>query len=546
MTAKPQDPRARNSAPANKSTRTNGKNSTNRADNADLEPHDHKAQANLCPAPGNPMSVASKQRAQSIENLKFLEPETARIEAEEESERGQGVDAYLTKHEALAEFQKDAADAKAELARRNEKLSKDLDVFNARHAVVLIGSKTKVLNELKDEKTNHTSVIFQSVADFRTLYSNRLIDSGKRKTSLANIWLQSPKRRQYEGVKFSPSGTSKDYYNLFRGFAIEPKPGTNHERFKVFTSEIICNGDDIVFDYVWKWLAHLFQKPWELPETALVLKSAQGTGKGVFVGALGKIIGQHFAQLKSTRQLVGQFDRHLAELILVFANESLWGGDRTGIGALKSMVTDRDSVCEPKGIDIFTVDNYKRLIFASNDNWPIALDLDDRRFLIMEVSEAKKENHDYFGAIKSALTDGGHANLLHELLNVDISSFNVRKLPQTNDAALDIKLRSSSTVTRWWYEVLKEGNIYPAWVDTPIKVEKIELHGNYLSFAETYKCRFPLTPELFSKELKKLCPVFTKRTREKGTRHYVYVFPVLAECRRFFEEKAKMRGRNWD
>jgi hypothetical protein len=44
--------------------------------------------------------------------------------------------------------------------------------------------------------------------------------------------------------------------------------------------------------------------------------------------------------------------------------------------------------------------------------------------------------------------------MLHDLLRLDISKFEVRELPPSPFGA-DIKIRSADTVTRWWFEVLQ-------------------------------------------------------------------------------------------
>ena len=56
-------------------------------------------------------------------------------------------------------------------------------------------------------------------------------------------------------------------------------------------------------------------------------------------------------------QVVGRFNSHMKEALLVFANEAVWGGDKVAEGTLKAMITDRETAIEFKGKDIVWVQN---------------------------------------------------------------------------------------------------------------------------------------------------------------------------------------------
>ena len=286
------------------------------------------------------------------------------------------------------------------------------------------------------------------------------------------------------------------------------------------------------------------KRPGELPDTSLVLRANQGVGKNFFVNAIAKLVGQHYLPLNSSNQLVGRFNKHLLDLLLVFANESLFGGDRKIVGPLNTMITEVDTVCESKGVDIIRVKNYKRLIIASNESWPIPMDLDDRRFLVLDVSDSHKKDYPYFMGIQNDLNAGGYEHLMFELLNKDISALNVRELPQSN-TGFDIKLRSSSNLIQWWFEELKHGDLHPAWLLGPISQRKIELHMRYMNLCEKYFDRYPVKPHIFGKELKKICPYKCRRVAKAEGRSYIYVLPSLKECRKAFETGANLIDFDW-
>ena len=295
----------------------------------------------------------------------------------------------------------------------------EIEELNAQYAVVSTGSRVVILHETMDPSSNEKIVALKGVADFRLWLKNRLVD-GK---PLAERWLASPNRRQFDGIVFAPGMHAPGFYNLWKGFPIQPAPG-DCSKFLNHVEEVICRANGVVATYVLNWCAHLVQRPAELPEVALVLRGLQGTGKGVFARALGRLVGAaHSVHLTSMNQIVGHFNGHLAGKLLVFADEALWGGNRQGDGALKALITEPVTPIEQKGKDIISVRNYTRLVVASNASWAVPLDLDDRRFLVLDVSDTHKEDTAYFSAIDAELNNGGFAALMKFLLERDLSNF---------------------------------------------------------------------------------------------------------------------------
>ena len=70
---------------------------------------------------------------------------------------------------------------------------------------------------------------------------------------LAEQWLRSPARRQYERVIFSPGqDPGPGTLNLWRGFAVRPAPGEFTPIWE-HVVEVICSGDTDRADYLFRW-----------------------------------------------------------------------------------------------------------------------------------------------------------------------------------------------------------------------------------------------------------------------------------------------------
>lgn len=89
------------------------------------------------------------------------------------------------------------------------------------------------------------------------------------------------------GIIFKPlplkkSIEIKDYFNTWKGFAIEPKAG-KYEAIKYHIEGIICNGDSELYEYFYDWCAYTFQNPDKPAGAAIVCRGEKGTGKGTFI-----------------------------------------------------------------------------------------------------------------------------------------------------------------------------------------------------------------------------------------------------------------------
>lgn len=421
--------------------------------------------------------------------------------------------------------------------------SSALETMNKKHAVLFQQSGDLVVITEDSDHDGRPFLRYSNLQTIRDLYPQPVqVGVGPRGSivkKLGQLWLDSPRRRFYRGIEMAPNGrATPDYYNLWRGFSVEPKAGS-WVRFKQHVLEVIAGNDPALFSYIISWMARAVQDPGKPAYTALVLRGGMGTGKTTFAKWFGSLFGSHFLHIDNTHHLTGHFNAHLHNAILVFADEAAWPGDKAGAGALRRMVTEDTLIIERKGINALTVPNVIHLILASDADWVWPAGVDERRGVIIDVSDHRRNDRPYFAALeRELLKDGGLAAMLKDLLELKIT-LDLREIPQTK-ALYEQKQLSSSAYQRWWYEELRDGDLWRESDRRPdgYHVERSAIYERYLNTIEKMmrgRVESGL-PSQLGKFLRKVMP--GSYPREGVRRHggpRTWVLPSLLEARTAYE-----------
>ena len=426
--------------------------------------------------------------------------------------------------------------------------------LNKKHAVVREGGKTVVINEEYDRALSRPVITRSSFADFRHFYDNERVEVGRTKRDepiykpLGSYWLKDAARRQFEGVVFEPGHNVPGHFNLWRGFAAEPREG-DWSRMRTHLYEIVCGGNTELFDYVMAWLAHGVQQPGRAAEVALVMQGARGTGKGIFARSYGELFGHHFVHVSRAKHLTGHFNAHLQDTVVVFADEAFFPGDKQSEGALKTLITEPTIAIERKGRDVVVAKNCVHLIVASNHDWVVPAGLDERRFCVLSVDDGVRQDHEYFKRLASEVDGGGREAMLWELLRHDVSQVDLRRAPMTS-ALQEQKLLSMQPNGRWWHQKLWDGQLLPEHGRWEPEVMKEAVYRDYAStLAKAGVSRKSLSTEL-GVFLNRMVPAGSLRSFKKTAKVPVswgreddgrarqlphWGFPPLDDCRAAFE-----------
>lgn len=428
---------------------------------------------------------------------------------------------------------------------KEEAVNPCLRELNEKFAVVMAGGKTRVIKEEEELLGEHSRAIihYMTIGDFEAFHCNRHVDIGTADKPalipLGKWWIRHQQRRQYDSVSFSPGREIPKSYNLWRGFACESKAGGSCDLFLQHVLENVCSGSQEHYAYLLGWMARAVQHPEEPGHSAIVLRGKQGTGKGVFANTFGSLFGRHYLAVRDSSHLFERFNAHLEDCVILFADEAVWAGNKRHEGMLKSLVTEPAIMIEGKGLDARLARNHVHVIMASNEDWVVPAGPDDRRFFVLDVSDARAQEHAYFERMNSQMANGGREALLHMLMSHDVGTYNVRAIPKTR-ALQKQKLLSISPQEDWWMQKLEDGRLLTTHSEWAGRVFVTELQHEHDEAAKKWR-RGDWKMRPF---LERVAPG-VKRVQVSGeyavlqldgqirkvTRPYAYVFPSLSACR---------------
>ncbi len=428
--------------------------------------------------------------------------------------------------------------------------------LNEEFAVISnMGGKCRIIEEVYDHSLGRPRLTRQSFEDFRNRLMHITIEAGHNQKGqpilkpVGRWWLEQPQRRQYKTIVFAPGHELAGTYNMWKGYAFQSKPG-DCSLFLDHVKDNVCSGSDTLYQYLFNWMARCIQKPDTPGQVAVVLRGEQGVGKSVFAKVFGSLLGRHFCHISNPSHLVGNFNSHLRDIVVLFADEAFYAGDRRHVSILKTLITEETITIEAKGIDAETAPNFVHLIMASNDAHVIPAGADERRFLMLEVKPAHKRDSEYFGTLLKQMENGGSEALLYLLLNHNLKGYDVRDVPSTK-ALQDQKMYSLRPEEDWWYNKLQEGQLLQSGQTWPEEVAKEELLQDYIEYTERFKITRRGSATSLGKFLNRVCPGIKSyqrigeflnyngndRAHEMVRRRaYFFKIPSLSEARAAWEQ----------
>lgn len=164
---------------------------------------------------------------------------------------------------------------------------------------------------------------------------------------------------------------------------------------------IICDGNEEYFDFFMNWIYSVVS--FKRSNIGVVLFGEQGTGKSIVVKFLEDfVIGKHLvlstADVNCLKQFNGSFE---GKTLINFEEFPTPNSEdfHNLADTLKNLITNSTIEINKKFINPYSVSNYSNIIITTNNKSIIKMPNDDRRYLMLKVSNKKRCNAEYFNEL---------------------------------------------------------------------------------------------------------------------------------------------------
>lgn len=278
-----------------------------------------------------------------------------------------------------------------------------VDDLNVKYVRIRIGGEMRALFRRYDHVQNGWGIATMRKLELFDRY-NRSQDmvpvtfkNGKTKyVSKAELWWKSDKTEIVDdGLVFDPDlpkqqivklPTGAVVYNTWGGFPLIRAKTYDENAIAMWVTHLtthICAGNQDHAAVILDFLAHMLQNPKEKPKFAILLKSEEGVGKGIFIAPFRRILGELYGHFTDPEAIVGEYNGQLESKILAYFDE-IYIKNASKSNKIKGLITEDTLHIRKMRTDPYPAQNILRIIMASNYRNPVPLSPTDRRYFVVE------------------------------------------------------------------------------------------------------------------------------------------------------------------
>ena len=294
----------------------------------------------------------------------------------------------------------------------------------------------------------------------------------KRPTSNVRLWLQHKRRKTFNTLTFKPGGPLNvlnpqgiPSLNLWRPRAKVNEPKDYEALITPFIDHIYWLFGDLAGGFL-NWLAHLEQKPGELPHHHyLHIAKHHGVGRNWLMGVFARVWrGYVSPAFDLIGALESGFNARLSQCLLACVDEINESGGLQWkhANALRQLLTADQREINPKFGRRWVEYVFTRFLLFSNHGDALPLGQEDRRIIVVET-ESKPKAESYYKQLYALLNNQEFIDsVIIYLQTRDISAFNPgMRAPMTEAKRKLIEFAKSdydricdAIVARWPVDVI--------------------------------------------------------------------------------------------
>ena len=341
-------------------------------------------------------------------------------------------------------------------------------------------------------------------------FHNRMMDS-----SFIDDWLTDAEMRTYDKIDFLPMQQApSNIFNTFKGYEAE--------KIELIKTDIenslmlkhikhLCNNDDIVFNYFLKFIANLLKSPYNISKTAIILKSVQGCGKDTFFDWFGNnILGSdYYINTDKAELIFGRFNSCIENKILIVMNETN-GKDTFSINEnIKCAITAKENTIEHKGKAPYKNTNNIAYVFLTNNENPVKVPHDDRRFTGFECNNLIANNFEYFTDLNSEIKSKSYDRaFFNYLMDVDVKNYDFTNNRPITSFYNNMKELNTPIMAKFFENMIDKYNS-----STNINFTASSLYDSFNNFIKENNFKVEYTSTKFGLDVKNYEGIEKKRTK---------------------------------
>ncbi|BDA45252.1 probable helicase L207/L206 at N-terminal half [Coccomyxa sp. Obi] len=354
------------------------------------------------------------------------------------------------------------------------------------------------------------------------------------KTAFFDVWLKDATKRTYERVDMLPPPLEcpSDVYNTYRGLRAEKLPALREARSVqiVLDHILMLAGDtgEAGREYLLNYMAHMVQKPGELPKVGILMQSKQGVGKNLlFEELLGKkILGAGLMHCSAqSEDYFGRFDNAAVNKLLCIHDEVVGRDMGRTAGLIKESITAELQGLEEKGLKKVQLRSFVRWIYLTQAIQALLLDSPERRWMVCKCDNSMapgvgstEEVHAYFTRLWAWIGDDVNVRAFYEyLLGRDISTWRA-VADRPNSTYYRALQRMSMNVVEEWLVSMVENDGLP---QGEIRASKARLEALEYIKTDARKSSFTMTYNKFSEFMR---PFIEHGVTKRKSSNSIYEF----------------------
>ena len=255
-----------------------------------------------------------------------------------------------------------------------------------------------------------------------------------RSTPFLTKWIRDDEVKEYDTVDCIPPGcvVPPKTFNTWPGFRAETLPPVPEDQVDELIrpviehiQNVICASDQEVQFYL-ATKAQQVQKPAEKSEVGIILSGPQGAGKNIHSTWYAEsVLGAGVAlQTGKVQHIMGKHSTALQNKVFCLLDEANYETLKPYADEIKNLMTGKTLDLDPKNKDQFTTRSLVNLELTTNNDRSIHLEAGERRWVVFECNDSKKDNTAYFDRLGKHLKNDRTARAFYQfLLKFDLSDY---------------------------------------------------------------------------------------------------------------------------